>query len=131
MARLQPRDVPVRDPAAQLVELPGGRLLVRHGSGLSLLANVRRSELAGLLDRVDGERTVAEIVAGAPDPQRARELLEALAGIAFAQLCRPGAPMIYGHFLAAVSMRSGAPMAGTPELVVGPEEIVLGELHHD
>ena len=24
--------------------------------------------------------------------------------------------MIYGHFLAAVSMKSGAPMAGTPEL---------------
>ena len=41
---------------------------------------------------------------------------EALAGIAFAQLCRPGCPMIYGHFLAAVSMKSGAPMAGTPEL---------------
>lgn len=39
---------------------------------------------------------------------------EALAGIAFAQLCRPGSPMIYGHFLAAVSMKSGAPMAGTP-----------------
>jgi trimethylamine---corrinoid protein Co-methyltransferase len=41
---------------------------------------------------------------------------EALAGIAFAQLCRPGCPMIYGHFLAAVSMKYGAPMAGTPEL---------------
>ena len=41
---------------------------------------------------------------------------EALAGIAFAQLCRPGSPMIYGHFLAAVSMKTGAPMAGTPEL---------------
>jgi trimethylamine--corrinoid protein Co-methyltransferase len=40
---------------------------------------------------------------------------EALAGIAFAQLCRPGCPMVYGHFLAAVSMKSGAPMAGTPE----------------
>ena len=38
-----------------------------------------------------------------------------VAGIAFAQLCRPGCPMIYGH-LAAVSMKSGAPMAGTPEL---------------
>jgi trimethylamine--corrinoid protein Co-methyltransferase len=41
---------------------------------------------------------------------------EALAGVAFAQLCRPGSPMIYGHFLAAVSMKTGAPMAGTPEL---------------
>jgi trimethylamine--corrinoid protein Co-methyltransferase len=41
---------------------------------------------------------------------------EALAGLAFAQLVRPGAPMIYGHFLATVSMKSGAPMAGTPEI---------------
>ena len=41
---------------------------------------------------------------------------EALAGLAFAQLVRPGAPMIYGQFLATVSMKSGAPMAGTPEI---------------
>ncbi len=41
---------------------------------------------------------------------------EALAGIAYAQLVNPGAPMIYGQFLATVSMRSGAPMAGTPEI---------------
>ncbi|RAZ72977.1 trimethylamine methyltransferase family protein [Mesorhizobium atlanticum] len=41
---------------------------------------------------------------------------EALAGIAFAQLVRPGAPCIYGQWLATVSMKSGAPMAGTPEI---------------
>ena len=41
---------------------------------------------------------------------------EALAGIAFSQAVRPGAPMIYGNFLATVSMKSGAPMAGTPEI---------------
>ena len=35
---------------------------------------------------------------------------EALAGIAFAQVVRPGAPMIYGNFLATVSMKSGAPI---------------------
>jgi trimethylamine--corrinoid protein Co-methyltransferase len=51
---------------------------------------------------------------------------EALAGIAFAQLCRPGAPMIYGHFIAAVSMKSGAPMAGTPELAL--MNYVIGQL---
>ena len=61
------------------------------------------------------------VLAGANTPASAMGALaqlnaEALAGIAFAQLCRPGAPMIYGHFLAAVSMKSGAPMAGTPEL---------------
>ncbi|WP_352835691.1 trimethylamine methyltransferase family protein [Mesorhizobium sp. M0830] len=41
---------------------------------------------------------------------------EALAGVAFAQLVRPGAPCIYGQWLATVSMKSGAPMAGTPEI---------------
>ncbi len=51
---------------------------------------------------------------------------EALAGIAFGQLCRPGAPMIYGHFIAAVSMKSGAPMAGTPELAL--MNYVIGQL---
>ena len=51
---------------------------------------------------------------------------EALAGIAFAQLCRPGFPMVYGHFLAAVSMRSGAPMAGTPEIAF--MNLMIGQL---
>ncbi|MGX5844733.1 trimethylamine methyltransferase family protein [Mesorhizobium sp. ArgA1] len=41
---------------------------------------------------------------------------EALAGVAFAQLVRVGAPCIYGQWLATVSMKSGAPMAGTPEI---------------
>lgn len=41
---------------------------------------------------------------------------EALAGVAFGQLVQPGSPMVYGQFLATVSMRSGAPMAGTPEI---------------
>ena len=41
---------------------------------------------------------------------------EALAGIAFAELVNPGAPMVYGQYLATVSMQSGAPMQGTPEI---------------
>jgi trimethylamine---corrinoid protein Co-methyltransferase len=41
---------------------------------------------------------------------------EALAGIAFSQLIRPGAPAVYGQWLATVSMKSGAPMAGTPDI---------------
>ena len=40
---------------------------------------------------------------------------EVLAGIAYAQLVRPGAPMVYGMFATTVSMQSGAPMMGTPE----------------
>ena len=41
---------------------------------------------------------------------------EALAGIAFSQLVRPGAPAVYGQWLSTVSMKTGAPMAGTPEI---------------
>jgi len=40
---------------------------------------------------------------------------EALAGVAFTQLVRAGAPVIYGQFMVAVDMKSGAPMGGTPE----------------
>jgi len=40
---------------------------------------------------------------------------EVTAGIAYTQLVRPGAPMVYGNFVTSVSMQSGAPMMGTPE----------------
>ncbi len=41
---------------------------------------------------------------------------EALAGVAFSQLVRPGAPAVYGQWLSTVNMQSGAPQAGTPEI---------------
>ncbi|MBI3673456.1 MAG: trimethylamine methyltransferase family protein, partial [Rhizobiales bacterium] len=40
---------------------------------------------------------------------------EALAGVAFTQLVRPGSPQLYGQFMVTVDMKSGAPMGGTPE----------------
>lgn len=42
-------------------------------------------------------------------------LAEVLAGAAFAQLCRPGAPVVFGTFASSMSMQSGAPTFGTPE----------------
>jgi trimethylamine--corrinoid protein Co-methyltransferase len=50
-------------------------------------------------------------IAGAVVQQNA----EALAGLAFAQLVRRGAPVIYGGFTSNVDMKSGAPAFGTPE----------------
>ena len=41
---------------------------------------------------------------------------EALSALAYTQVIRKGAPAIYGHYLSTVSMKSGAPMAGTPEI---------------
>lgn len=40
---------------------------------------------------------------------------EALAGIALAQIVKPGAPMCYGSFTSNVDMRTGSPAFGTPE----------------
>jgi trimethylamine--corrinoid protein Co-methyltransferase len=45
----------------------------------------------------------------------AQTLAEAMAGMAFAQLCRPGAPVVFGSFASSLSMQSGAPTFGTPE----------------
>ena len=42
-------------------------------------------------------------------------LAEVLAGIAYSQLVRPGAPVIFGAFVASIDMNSGAPTFGTPE----------------
>lgn len=42
-------------------------------------------------------------------------LAEVLAGIAYSQLIRPGAPVIMGAFVTSIDMNSGAPTFGTPE----------------
>ncbi len=41
---------------------------------------------------------------------------EALSALAYTQVVRKGCPAIYGHYLSTVSMASGTPMAGTPEI---------------
>lgn len=60
------------------------------------------------------------ILAGAMAPSTAagvcaQTLAEALAGMAFTQLIRPGAPVILGSFASSMSMQTGAPTFGTPE----------------
>lgn len=42
-------------------------------------------------------------------------LAEAMAGIAYSQLVRKGAPVIFGAFVTSIDMNSGAPTFGTPE----------------
>ena len=42
-------------------------------------------------------------------------LAEGLAGVAYNQLCNPGAPVIFGAFVSSIDMNSGAPTFGTPE----------------
>jgi trimethylamine--corrinoid protein Co-methyltransferase len=60
------------------------------------------------------------VLAGAMSPATvagtcAQTLAEALAGMAYVQLVRPGAPVALGSFASSMSMQSGAPTFGTPE----------------
>jgi trimethylamine--corrinoid protein Co-methyltransferase len=60
------------------------------------------------------------ILAGAMSPATAagaatQTLAEAMAGMAYVQLVRPGAPVVFGSFASSMSMQSGAPTFGTPE----------------
>ncbi|MGH8912397.1 MAG: trimethylamine methyltransferase family protein [Acidimicrobiia bacterium] len=60
------------------------------------------------------------ILAGAMSPVTAaavatQTLAEAMAGIAFTQMVRPGAPVVLGSFASSMSMQTGAPTFGTPE----------------
>ena len=59
--------------------------------------------LAGAMSPVTVTGTLTQILA------------EVLAGAAFTQLVRPGAPVLFGTFAASISMQSGAPTFGTPE----------------
>ncbi|MCH8866196.1 MAG: trimethylamine methyltransferase family protein [Proteobacteria bacterium] len=59
--------------------------------------------IAGAMSPVTVAGTVTQILA------------EALAGMAYVQLVKPGVPVIFGTFAAAVSMQTGAPTFGTPE----------------
>jgi trimethylamine---corrinoid protein Co-methyltransferase len=60
------------------------------------------------------------ILAGAMSPASvagaaAQTLAESMAGMAYVQLVRPGAPVVFGSFASSMSMQSGAPTFGTPE----------------
>ncbi len=60
------------------------------------------------------------ILAGAMSPVTvaglaAQSLAEALSGMAYVQLVRAGAPVIFGTFASSMSMATGAPTFGTPE----------------
>jgi len=60
------------------------------------------------------------ILAGAMAPSTSagvavQTLAEALAGMTFTQIVRPGAPVVFGSFASSMSMQTGAPTFGTPE----------------
>ncbi len=56
---------------------------------------------------------------------------EALSALAYTQVMRKGCPAIYGHYLSTVSMKSGAPIAGMPEISL--MNFMIGQMarHYD
>ncbi len=80
--------------------LEGLRVMIEAGQGVLVSPFV----LGAANTPADVVATVAQLNA------------EAIAAIAYTQLVRPGAPVIYGQYSVAVSMRSGAPMSGMPEV---------------
>ncbi len=76
--------------------------------------------LRAFASRNQGTLIVPAVLAGAMGPVTpagcmAELLAETLAGMALTQLVRPGAPVIMGSFVGAISMRTGAPTFGTAE----------------
>jgi trimethylamine---corrinoid protein Co-methyltransferase len=70
--------------------------------------------------RNQGTIIVPAVLAGAMGPVTtagcmSEVLAETMAGMALTQLVRPGAPVILGSFVGAISMRTGSPTFGTPE----------------
>ena len=82
-----------------------GRMLgaLREFAGANQGTIIVPAVLAGAMGPVTAAGCMAEILA------------ETMAGMALTQLVRPGAPVILGSFVGAISMRTGAPTFGTPE----------------
>ncbi|HER27313.1 MAG TPA: trimethylamine methyltransferase [Rhodospirillales bacterium] len=75
-----------------------------------------------------GQATIVTpfIIAGAMAPAAVggiltQALAEGMAGLAFTQLVKPGAPVVFGLFASSMSTQSGAPAFGTPE----PTKVIL------
>ncbi len=71
------------------------------------------------------------VLAGASTPASpqggvALLIAESLAGMAYSQLIRPGAPMVLGVAIMGVSMKTGAPMMGSPE--PGLMNLLVGQM---
>jgi trimethylamine--corrinoid protein Co-methyltransferase len=102
----------VQDNAVTTSLINANSPMVWDSTMLGALKNYARSNQATIITPF--------ILAGAMSPVTvagtlAQTLAEAMAGMAFAQLCRPGAPVIFGSFASSISMQSGAPTFGTPE----------------
>ncbi|MEM9012764.1 MAG: trimethylamine methyltransferase family protein [Pseudomonadota bacterium] len=124
----------VTDPArardsVRMCEILFGEELVREGPVMTSLINLNSpltfdATMMGALEvyAEAGQACIVSpfIVGGAMAPVSVpgtltQLLAEVMAGIAYAQLVRPGASCIFGAFVTSIDMNSGAPTFGTPE----------------
>jgi trimethylamine--corrinoid protein Co-methyltransferase len=113
--------------------LLGGRESIEQTPGVISLINVNSPlrfddrMLAAMFEYVRAGQPVVItpfLLMGAMSPvsipaSLVQQMAEGLAGIALAQLLRPGAPVIFGSFLSNTDMQSGSPSFGTPESAIG------------
>jgi trimethylamine---corrinoid protein Co-methyltransferase len=111
----------------------GGREAIERTPAVISLINVNSPlryddrMLAAMLEYVRANQAVVItpfILMGAMSPVSVpaalvQEIAEAFAGIALAQLVRPGCPVVFGSFLSNTDMQSGSPSFGTPESALG------------
>ncbi len=115
--------------SVEMCEILFGADFVRDNTVMTSLININSpltfdSIMMGALE-VFAEHNQASIISpfivgGAMAPVSvagtlAQVLAEVLAGVAYSQLVRPGAPVIFGTFVTSIDMNSGAPTFGTPE----------------
>ncbi len=115
--------------SVEMAEILFGRDFVRDNTVITSLININSpltfdSTMMGALEvyAAANQAVIVSpfIVGGAMAPVSVagtltQVLAEVLAGVAYAQLVRKGAPVIFGAFVTSIDMNSGAPTFGTPE----------------
>ncbi|RMA41380.1 trimethylamine methyltransferase family protein [Rhodophyticola porphyridii] len=113
----------------EMCEILFGKEFVAENAVMTSLININSpltfdNVMMGALERyaAAGQACIISpfIVGGAMAPVSVmgtltQVLAEVMAGVAYSQLIRPGAPAIFGAFVTSIDMNSGAPTFGTPE----------------
>src|SRR3954466_16009053 len=121
------------DTIAMTEILHGGRAAIEETPAVISLINVNSPlryddrMLAAMFEYVRAGQPVVLtpfLLMGAMSPvsvpaSLVQQMAEGLAGIALAQLLRPGCPVVFGSFLSNTDMQSGSPSFGTPESATG------------
>lgn len=100
-----------REPSLSTIVNSSSPLRLDDPMLVGMMEMARRNQLVIITPFTLAGAMAPVTIAGALAQQNA----EALAGLAFLQLVRPGAPVGYGGFTSNVDMKSGAPAFGTPE----------------